>query len=65
MNNGYIDNKCPQRALPLRYVTWTRGDISLTEKEAMLHMHGTFDGLWNQDGVVDIKVSCFALVLFE
>ncbi|KAJ8718296.1 hypothetical protein PYW08_002533 [Mythimna loreyi] len=54
-NNGHIDNKSPQRELPLRHVWWKRGDHQLTEKEAMLHMRGHFDDR-RQRGVLDMKL---------
>ncbi|KAH9634625.1 hypothetical protein HF086_009277 [Spodoptera exigua] len=54
-NNGYIDNRCPQRALSLRDLEWTRGSTVLDNKEAMLHMRGKF-GEHNQHGVIDMKL---------
>ncbi|KAJ8714378.1 hypothetical protein PYW07_002603 [Mythimna separata] len=54
-NNGHIDNKSPQRELPLRHVWWRRGEHQLSGKEAMLHMRGHFEER-RQRGVLDMKL---------
>lgn len=54
-STGQIDNKCPQRPVPLRDVVWKRGDTVLTGDEVMVHMRGYFPDA-RQKGTVDMKL---------